>query len=238
MTEPTSLTLAQARDLLRQRKISAVELADAHLAAIAKARALNAFVLETPEVARAMAERADAALARGQGGPLAGIAIGVKDLFATAGVRTTACSHILDNIKPTYGRCSRWGIIAYASSLDQAGPFGRTVRDCAILLRAMAGYDPKDTTSVDRPVPDYETAIGQSIKGRKVGIPKEYRMPGLAAEIEALWRRGAEWLKAAGAEIIEVSLPHTKYALPAYYIVAPAEASSNLARYDGVRYGL
>jgi len=335
MTEPTSLTLAQARDLLRQRKISAVELADAHLAAIAKARALNAFVLETPEVARAMAERADAALARGQGGPLAGIAIGVKDLFATAGVRTTACSHILDNfvptyestvtanlwrdgavmlgklnndefamgssneashygpvvspwrrrgsdaklvpggssgglvvavtanlclgatgtdtggsirqpaaftgivgIKPTYGRCSRWGIIAYASSLDQAGPFGRTVRDCAILLRAMAGHDPKDTTSVDRPVPDYETAIGKSIKGRKVGIPKEYRMPGLAAEIEALWRRGAEWLKAAGAEIIEVSLPHTKYALPAYYIVAPAEASSNLARYDGVRYGL
>ena len=335
MTEPTSLTLAQARDLLRQRKISAVELADAHLAAIAKARALNAFVLETPEVARAMAERADAALARGQGGPLAGIAIGVKDLFATAGVRTTACSHILDNfvptyestvtanlwrdgavmlgklnndefamgssneashygpvvspwrrrgsdaklvpggssggsaaavaanlclgatgtdtggsirqpaaftgivgIKPTYGRCSRWGIIAYASSLDQAGPFGRTVRDCAILLRAMAGHDPKDTTSVDRPVPDYEAAIGKSIKGRKIGIPKEYRMPGLAAEIEALWRRGAEWLKAAGAEIIEVSLPHTKYALPAYYIVAPAEASSNLARYDGVRYGL
>src|SRR5215472_8304638 len=335
MTEPTSLTLAQARDLLRQRKISAVELADAHLAAIAKARALNAFVLETPELARTMAERADAALARGQGGPLAGIALGVKDLFATAGVRTTACSHILDNfvptyestvtanlwrdgavmlgklnndefamgssneashygpvvspwrrrgsdaklvpggssggsaaavaanlclgatgtdtggsirqpaaftgivgIKPTYGRCSRWGIIAYASSLDQAGPFGRTVRDCAILLRAMAGHDPKDTTSVDRPVPDYEAAIGKSIKGRKIGIPKEYRMPGLAAEIEALWRRGAEWFKAAGAEIIEVSLPHTKYALPAYYIVAPAEASSNLARYDGVRYGL
>src|SRR5262249_52769387 len=141
-------------------------------------------------------------------------------------------------IKPTYGRCSRWGIIAYASSLDQAGPLGRTVRDCAILLRSMAGPDPKDTTSVDRPVPDYEAAVGQSIKGRKIGLPKEYRVPGMAAEIETLWRRGAEILRAADAQVVEVSLPHTKYALPAYYIVAPAEASSNLARYDGVRYGL
>src|SRR5215813_5195613 len=335
MTDLTSLTLTQAREALRKKEFSATELAEAHIAAVERARALNAFVVEAPERARAMARASDGRLAKGEAGPLEGLPLAIKDLFCTEGVRTTACSHILDNfvpayestvsenlwrngavlvgktnadefamgssnetsyygpvvspwrrrgaqtklvpggssggsaaavaarlcvgaigtdtggsirqpaaftgivgIKPTYGRCSRWGIIAYASSLDQAGPFGRTVRDCAILLRAMAGHDPKDTTSVDRPVPDYETAIGKSIKGRKVGIPKEYRMPGLAAEIEALWRRGAEWLKAAGAEIIEVSLPHTKYALPAYYIVAPAEASSNLARYDGVRYGL
>jgi len=335
MTDPTALTLAQARDLLRQKKISALELADAHLAAIERARALNAFVVETPEQARAMARRADAALGRGEGGPLAGIPLGIKDLFATKGVRTTACSHILDNfvptyestvtanlwhdgavmlgklncdefamgssnetsyfgpvvspwrrkgsdaklvpggssggsaaavaaglclgatgtdtggsirqpaaftgivgLRPTYGRCSRWGIVAFASSLDQAGPLGRSVRDAAILLRSMAGHDPKDTTSVDRAVPDYEAAVGKSIKGMKIGVPKEYRVAGMAAEIETLWQRGAEWLKSAGAELVEVSLPHTKYALPAYYIVALAEASSNLARYDGVRYGL
>jgi aspartyl-tRNA(Asn)/glutamyl-tRNA(Gln) amidotransferase subunit A len=141
-------------------------------------------------------------------------------------------------LKPTYGRCSRWGIVAFASSLDQAGPFGRTVRDCAILLRSMAGHDPKDTTCADLPVPNYEAAIGRSVKGMRIGIPKEYRVPGMAAEIEALWQRGADWLKDAGAELVEISLPMTKYALPAYYIVAPAEASSNLARYDGVRYGL
>jgi aspartyl-tRNA(Asn)/glutamyl-tRNA(Gln) amidotransferase subunit A len=335
MTDPTSLTLAQARELLRQKKISAVELADAHIAAIEQARALNAFVLETPEQARAMAKRADATLAGGEGAPLAGIPLGIKDLFATKGVRTTAGSHILESfvptyestvtanlwrdgavmlgklnndefamgssnetsyfgpvvspwrrdasdvklvpggssggsaaavaanlclgatgtdtggsirqpaaftgivgLKPTYGRCSRWGIAAFASSLDQAGPFGRTVRDCAILLRSMAGHDPKDTTAVDLPVPDYEAAVGKSIKGMKIGLPKEYRVPGMAAEIETLWQRGAQWLKEAGAELVDVSLPHTKYALPAYYIVAPAEASSNLARYDGVRYGL
>jgi aspartyl-tRNA(Asn)/glutamyl-tRNA(Gln) amidotransferase subunit A len=335
MTDPTALTLAQARDLLRQRKMSAVELADAHIVAIERARALHAFVLGAPDAARAMAQRADAALAKGEGGPLAGIPLGVKDLFATQGARTTAGSHILGDfvppyestvtanlwrdgavmlgklncdefamgssnetsyfgavtspwrrkgsdaklvpggssggsaaavaaglclgatgtdtggsirqpaaftgtvgIKPTYGRCSRWGTVAFASSLDQAGPFARSVRDCAILLRSMAGHDPKDTTSVDRAVPDYEAAIGKPIKGMKIGLPKEYRMPGMAGEIETLWQRGAQWLKAAGAELIEVSLPHTKYALPAYYIVAPAEASSNLARYDGVRYGL
>jgi len=141
-------------------------------------------------------------------------------------------------IKPTYGRCSRWGVIAYASSLDQAGPFARTVRDCAILLRSMAGFDPKDTTSVDVPVPDYEASLGHSVRGMKIGVPREYRVEGMADEIEALWRRGATWLEAAGAEMVEVSLPHTRYALPAYYIVAAAEASSNLARYDGVRYGL
>ncbi|MEA2994862.1 MAG: aspartyl-tRNA(Asn)/glutamyl-tRNA(Gln) amidotransferase subunit [Alphaproteobacteria bacterium] len=335
MTDPTSLTLAQARDLLRAKSISAVELVDDHLAAIEKARDLNAFVLETPDQARQMARRADEKLARQEGGALAGIPLGIKDLFATQGTRTTACSHILENfvptyestvtanlwrdgavmlgklnndefamgssnetsyfgpvvspwrrkgadtrlvpggssggsaaavaanlclgatgtdtggsirqpaafagivgLKPTYGRCSRWGIVAFASSLDQAGPLARTVRDCAILLGSMAGHDPKDTTSVDLPVPDYEAAVGKSIKGMKIGIPQEYRVPGMAAEIESLWRRGAEWLKDAGAEMVEVSLPHTKYALPAYYIVAPAEASSNLARYDGVRYGL
>jgi aspartyl-tRNA(Asn)/glutamyl-tRNA(Gln) amidotransferase subunit A len=335
MTDLTSLTLADARDRLRRREFSAVELAQAHLAAMEKARALNAFVLETPDQALAMARDADARLQSGEARPLEGIALGVKDLFATKGVRTTACSHILDNfvptyestvtaslwrdgavmlgklnndefamgssnetsffgpvvspwrrkganaplvpggssggsaaavaaglclgatgtdtggsirqpaaftgivgIKPTYGRCSRWGIVAFASSLDQAGPFARTVRDCAILLRSMAGHDPMDTTSVDRPVPDYEAALGKSVKGMTVGIPKEYRVDGMAADIDRLWGQGAGWLKAAGANVVEVSLPHTKYALPAYYIVAPAEASSNLARYDGVRYGL
>ena len=141
-------------------------------------------------------------------------------------------------IKPTYGRCSRWGVVAFASSLDQAGPIARDVRDAAILLKSMASVDPKDTTSVDLPVPDYEAAIGKSVKGMRIGIPKEYRVDGMPAEIEALWQKGIAWLKDAGAEIVDISLPHTKYALPAYYIVAPAEASSNLARYDGVRYGL
>ncbi len=336
MTELTSLTLGEARDGLRSRRFSAVELAEAHLAAMEAARALNAYVLETPDQARAMASAADARLAAGDARPLAGIPLGVKDLFATRDVRTTACSRILGDfappyestvtanlwrdgavmlgklnndefamgssnesscfgpvvnpwrrrgandeglvpggssggsaaavaarlcigatatdtggsirqpaaftgtvgIKPTYGRCSRWGIIAYASSLDQAGPIARTVRDSAILLRSMAGHDPKDTTSVDRPVPDYEAAVGRSIKGLKIGVPKEYRVDGMAPEIETLWAQGVAWLKAAGAEIVQISLPHTKYALPAYYIVAPAEASSNLARYDGVRYGL
>ncbi len=335
MTELTSLTLAAARDHLREKKVSAVEMTDAHLAAMEAARSLNAYVLDTPDQARAMAQASDARLQRGEGGPLEGLPLGVKDLFATKGVRTTACSHILDNfvptyestvtanlwrdgavmlgklnndefamgssnetsffgpvispwrrrgantplvpggssggsaaavaanlclgatgtdtggsirqpaaftgivgIKPTYGRCSRWGIVAFASSLDQAGPFARTVRDSAILLRSMAGHDPKDTTCVDRPVPDYEAALGKSIKGMKIGVPKEYRIDGMAPEIDKLWEQGAAWLKAAGAEVVEVSLPHTKYALAAYYIVAPAEASSNLARYDGVRYGL
>ena len=335
MTELTSFTLAQARDALRRKEFSATELTDAHLAAIEQARALNACVLETPDRARDMARAADARLAKGEGGPLEGLPLGIKDLFCTEGVRTTACSHILENfvptyestvtanlwrdgavllgklnndefamgsssensyfgpavspwrrcgadaklvpggssggsaaavaanlcvgatgtdtggsirqpaafcgivgIKPTYGRCSRWGIVAFASSLDQAGPFARTVSDCAILLRSMAGHDPRDTTCADLPVPDYEKAVGASVKAMRIGIPKEYRVPGMAAEIEALWEQGAEWLKDAGAEIVDVSLPHTKYALPAYYIVALAEASSNLARYDGVRYGL
>ena len=141
-------------------------------------------------------------------------------------------------IKPTYGRCSRWGIVAFASSLDQAGPIAKTVRDAAIMLKVMASHDPKDSTSVDAPVPDYEAEVGQSVKGLRVGVPKEYRLDGMASEVDELWQKGIAWLKDAGATIHEISLPHTKYALPAYYIVAPAEASSNLARYDGVRYGL
>jgi aspartyl-tRNA(Asn)/glutamyl-tRNA(Gln) amidotransferase subunit A len=335
MTDLTSLTLAQAREALRKKEFSATELAEAHLAAVEQARPLNAFVMETPERARVMARASDERLAKGEGGSLEGLPLAIKDLFCTEGVRTTACSHILDNfvppyestvttnlwrdgavlvgktnadefamgssnetssygsvvspwrrrgsqaklvpggssggsaaavaarvcvgaigtdtggsirqpaafcgivgLKPTYGRCSRWGIVAFASSLDQAGPLGRTVRDCAILSRAMAGHDPKDTTSADLAVPDYEAAIGRSVKGMRVGIPKEYCVPGMPAEIEALWQKGGDWLKAAGVELVEISLPMTKFALPAYYIVAPAEASSNLARYDGVRYGL
>ena len=335
MTDLTSLTLADARDGLRAKSFSAAELADAHVNAIEAARALNAFVLETPERAAEMANASDARIAKGEAGPLEGIPLAIKDMFCTEGVRSTACSHILDTfvptyestvsanlwrdgavlvgktnndefamgssnetshfgpvispwrrkgsntpltpggssggaatavaanlclaatgtdtggsirqpasftgtvgIKPTYGRCSRWGIVAFASSLDQAGPFARTVRDAAILLRSMAGPDPKDATCVDQDVPDYEAAVGKSVKGLRIGIPKEYRVDGMPPEIDRMWEQGRAWLKAAGAELVEVSLPHTKLALPAYYIVAPAEASSNLARYDGVRYGL
>ncbi len=336
MTDLTALTIAEARDALRAKTFSARELTDAYVGAIDAANgALNAYVALTPEKARAMADSSDARLAKGEGGALEGIPLGIKDLFATEGVHTQACSHVLDKfepryestvtanlwadgavmlgklnmdefamgssnessyygpvvspwratgsnadlvpggssggsaaavaarlcagatatdtggsirqpaaftgtvgIKPTYGRCSRWGIVAFASSLDQAGPIARDVRDAAILLKSMASTDPKDTTSVDLPVPDYEAAVGRSVKGMRIGIPKEYRVEGMPAEIEALWHRGVEWLRDAGAEIVDVSLPHTKYALPAYYIVAPAEASSNLARYDGVRYGL
>ena len=141
-------------------------------------------------------------------------------------------------LKPTYGRCSRWGVVAFASSLDHPGPFARTVRDAAILLGSMAGYDPKDSTSVDRPVPDYEAGLTGDVRGMTIGVPKEYRTDDMPGDIEALWRQGIGWLREAGATIVDISLPHTRYALPAYYIVAPAEASSNLARYDGVRYGL
>ncbi|MEA2991636.1 MAG: aspartyl-tRNA(Asn)/glutamyl-tRNA(Gln) amidotransferase subunit, partial [Alphaproteobacteria bacterium] len=168
----------------------------------------------------------------------ANLCLGATGTDTGGSIRQPASFTGIVGVKPTYGRCSRWGIVAFASSLDQAGPFARTIRDAAILLRSMAGYDAKDTTSVDRPVPDYEAALGKSIKGMKIGIPKEYGVAGMAKEIETLWQQGADWLKSAGAELVEVSLPHTKYALPAYYIVAPAEASSNLARYDGVRYGL
>jgi aspartyl-tRNA(Asn)/glutamyl-tRNA(Gln) amidotransferase subunit A len=141
-------------------------------------------------------------------------------------------------MKPTYGRCSRWGIIAFASSLDQAGLLTRNVSDAALMLRVMASFDPKDSTSADRPVPDFTSAVGQSVKGLKIGVPKEYRIEGLNGEIDAFWQKGVAMLRDAGAEIVDISLPHTKYALPVYYIIAPAEASSNLARYDGVRYGL
>ena len=141
-------------------------------------------------------------------------------------------------IKPTYGRCSRWGIVAFASSLDQAGPMTRSVADAALMLQAMAGHDPKDSTSADLALPDFRAAVEAGVKGLKVGIPKEYRVDGMPAEIEKLWAAGIDWLKRAGAQTVEISLPHTKHALPAYYVIAPAEASSNLARYDGVRYGL
>ena len=335
MTALTDLSIAAMREGLRARRFSATELAQAHIAAVEAARPLNAFIVETPEHALAAAARADAALARGEAGPLAGIPIGIKDLFATEGVQTTAGSKILEHfkptyestvsaklladgaamlgklnmdqfamgssnetsaygnvvspwrarhsnrplvpggssggssaavaarlcagatgtdtggsirqpaaftgiagIKPTYGRCSRWGVVAFASSLDQAGPMARDVRDCAILLASMSGFDAKDSTSLDVPVPDFETALTGDLKGKRIGVPREYRLDGLDPEIDALWEQGLAWVRDAGATTVEVSLPHTRYALPAYYIIAPAEASSNLARYDGVRYGL
>ena len=348
MADPTSLTLTEARDRLKSRALSSVELTRAHLAAMERAKSLNAYVVMTPDKALQMARASDERLARGEGGPLEGLPVGVKDLYATEGVHTQACSHILHGfkptyestvtanlwrdgavmlgklnmdefamgssnetsyygpvaspwlppnwsrekartalagnkrglltpggssggsaaavaarlclaatasdtggsirqpaaftgavgIKPTYGRCSRWGMVAFASSLDQAGPLARSVRDAAIMLRSMAGPDVKDSTCSPEPTADYEAAVGRSVKGLTIGVPKEYRLDGMNPEIEALWSKGAEWLHDAGAKIVEVSLPNTKHALPAYYIVAPAEASSNLARYDGVRYGL
>jgi len=337
MTAPTDFTLAGARAALARREISAVELTRAHLSAIeALNPRINAYITVAPELALAQAEAADAALAKGESRALTGIPLAIKDLFCTAGTRTTAASRILGNfvppyestvsgnllrdgavflgkanldefamgssnttsafgpvenpwkrqgeedtflvpggssggsaaavaarlalgatatdtggsirqpaafcgiagIKPTYGRCSRFGIVAFASSLDQAGPVARTVEDCAILLGSMAGFDPKDSTSADLPVPDFAAACARGVKGLRIGIPREYRLDGLPAEIAALWDQGMEWLKAEGATLVDISLPHTKYALPTYYIVAPAEASSNLARYDGVRFGL
>lgn len=332
-TDLTDLTLAQMRDGLKAKSFSAVELTQAHISAVEAARELNAFIVETPELALEQARAADAAIAKGEAGPLAGIPLGIKDLFCTKGVQTTAASKILEGfvptyestvtanlfrdgavmlgklnldqfamgssnetsafgnvlnpyrgpsgehlvpggssggsssavaarliaaatgtdtggsirqpasftgitgVKPTYGRCSRWGVVAFASSLDQAGPMARTIQDCAILLKSMCGFDPKDSTSLDLPVPDFEKALTGDLRGVRVGIPKEYRVDGMPAEIEKLWQQGMDWLKAAGAEVVDISLPHTKYALPTYYIIAPAEASSNLARYDGVRYG-
>src|SRR5216683_2480192 len=231
MTPLTSMTIAEARDGLANKSFTSLELTDAHLAAIEAARSLNAFVLETPDQARAMARAVDAKIAKGEGGPLAGIPLGIKDLFPTKDIRTTACSKILGNFVPPYE-----STVTSQLWRDGAVMLGKLNND-EFLMRSMAGHDPKDTTSVNRAVPDYEAAIGKSVKGMKIGIPKEYRLDGMPAEIEKLWTEGAAWLKAAGAELVEVSLPHTKYALPAYYIVAPAEASSNLARYDGVRYG-
>jgi aspartyl-tRNA(Asn)/glutamyl-tRNA(Gln) amidotransferase subunit A len=335
MADLTDLTLKAALEGLAGKAFSSEEITRAHVEAVEAARPLNAFVLETPERALDMARAADARRARGEGGRLLGAPIGIKDLFCTEGVRTTACSDILGDftptyestvtanlfrdgavmlgklnmdqfamgssnetssfgpvvnpwrraggnadltpggssggsaaavaarlclgatatdtggsirqpaaftgtvgIKPTYGRCSRWGIVAFASSLDQAGPIARTVEDAAILLTSMAGHDPRDSTSLPVETPDFASFVGKSVKGLRIGVPKEYRVDGMPAEIDALWEQGIAWLKDAGCEIVEVSLPHTKYALPAYYIVAPAEASSNLARYDGMRYGL
>jgi aspartyl-tRNA(Asn)/glutamyl-tRNA(Gln) amidotransferase subunit A len=335
MTSLVDLTIRDALTGLAKGSFNAQELAEAHLAAMATHRSLNAYVSETPELALSMAAQSDSRRRRGEARLLEGIPLAIKDLFCTNGVLTTAGSHILDGfrppyestvtgklweagavmlgksnmdefamgssnttsyhghvrnpwrrgadnrdlvpggssggsaaavaariamaatgtdtggsirqpaafcglvgLKPTYGRCSRWGIVAFASSLDQAGPLARSVEDAALLLQVMAGHDSKDSTSVDVPVPDYCGALGHSLKGLRIGIPKEYRVEGMSAEIETLWTRGAAWVKEEGAEIVEISLPHTKYALPTYYIIAPAEASSNLARYDGVRFGL
>ncbi len=335
MSNLTDLGVAAIRDGVRAGTFSARDVADAFITAVAAAKPLNAFLVETPDHALTAARAADDARAAGETlKPLAGVPIGMKDLFCTQGVETTAASGILKGfvpqyestvsgnlwnagagmlgklnldqfamgssnetsafgnvispwrrpndtapmapggssggssaaiaarlcpaatgtdtggsirqpaafvgitgIKPTYGRCSRYGVVAFASSLDQAGPMARDVRDCAIMLEAMAGFDPKDSTSLDLPVPAWEAGLNAGMAGKRVGIPKEYRVDGMPPEIEALWQQGIDWLKDAGAEIVEVSLPHTKYALPAYYIIAPAEASSNLARYDGVRYG-
>jgi aspartyl-tRNA(Asn)/glutamyl-tRNA(Gln) amidotransferase subunit A len=332
VSELTSKTIAELRDGMRSGAFTAREVAESFNAAVAAARTLNAYTVETPDDALAAAEAADSGRSTG---PLAGIPLGIKDLFATKGVDTTAGSRILKGfkppyessvsanlrkagagmlgklnmdefamgssnetsaygpvispwrrrgsnvgltpggssggsaaavaagiapgvtgtdtggsirqpaafvgicgIKPTYGRCSRWGIVSFASSLDQAGPMAKTVRDCAILLEAMCGFDPKDSTSLDVPVPQWEANLSSDLKGKRVGIPREYRIDGVPGEINALWDQGIDWLKDAGATPVEISLPHTKYALPTYYIIAPAEASSNLARYDGVRYGL
>ncbi|MFU8881491.1 MAG: Asp-tRNA(Asn)/Glu-tRNA(Gln) amidotransferase subunit GatA [Rhodobacterales bacterium] len=334
MSDLTKLTLSEARDKLRARDVSSVELTQACLAQIEAAGALNAFVHHTPEIALEQARSADARLAAGDAPDMCGLPIGVKDLFCTKGVPSQAASRILEGflpeyestvtqqlfdagsvmlgklnmdefamgssnetstygnvinpwrrgnddaaltpggssggsaaavaadlclaatgtdtggsirqpaaftgivgIKPTYGRCSRWGVVAFASSLDQAGPMTKTVRDAAIMLGTMCGHDPKDSTSADLAVPDFEAMLTGDIRGKVIGIPREYRMDGMPAEIEALWSEGTDMLRAAGAAIREISLPHTKYALPAYYVIAPAEASSNLARYDGVRYG-
>ena len=335
MSSLTDLTLRAALDGLSSGAFSSEELTRAHIEAVEAARPLNAFILETPDKALDMARASDARRAAGEAGALEGAPLGIKDLFCTNGVTTTAGSRILGGftptyestvtaqlwrdgavmlgklnldefamgssnetsaygpvvspwrrsgdaspltpggssggsaaavaaglclgatatdtggsirqpaaftgtvgIKPTYGRCSRWGVVAFASSLDQAGPIARTVEDAALLLQSMSGHDPKDSTSLDVEVPDFAAFVGRSVKGLRIGVPKEYRVDGMPAEIEALWEQGIAWLREAGCEIVEVSLPHTRYALPAYYIVAPAEASSNLARYDGMRYGL
>ncbi|WP_297491901.1 Asp-tRNA(Asn)/Glu-tRNA(Gln) amidotransferase subunit GatA [Acidocella sp.] len=329
------LTIAVAARALAAKQISSVELVTAYNGAVAALNPrLNAFITTTPDLALAQAKAADARIAAGEATPLTGIPLAMKDLFCTAGVRTTAASKILEpfippyestvsgklktagavmlgkanldefamgssnitsgygpvenpwkrtgsdarlvpggssggsaaavaarmalgatgtdtggsirqpaaftglaGIKPTYGRCSRYGIIAFASSLDQAGPMARNVEDCALLLNAMAGFDERDSTSAQRAVPDFTTALNRGVKGLRIGIPAEYRLEGTNPEILALWDKGLAWLRAAGAEIVDISLPHTQYGLPVYYIVAPAEASSNLARYDGVRFG-
>ena len=334
MTDLLSLSAVEARAALDAGDVSAPQLTGAYLAAIEETGALNNYVAVTAEKALAMAEASQVRIKAGEAGLIEGIPVGVKDLFCTAGVASTACSKILEGftptyestvtanlwreggvmlgkincdefamgsanetsafgpavnpwqaadgaalvpggssggsasavaarsallatgtdtggsirqpaafcgvigMKPTYGRCSRWGIVAFASSLDQAGPFSRTVADNALMMQAMASHDLRDSTSADTPLPDLMAALDKGVKGMKIGVPSEYVMDGMDSEVVALWEKGQEWLRDAGAELVEISLPHTKYALPAYYIIAPAEASSNLARYDGVRYGL
>src|SRR6056297_748695 len=334
MTDLNKLTIAEARDALRRGDVTSVELTEACLSAVQGAGALNAFVHDTPDLARAQAQAADARIAQGDAPAMCGIPLGIKDLFCTRGVPSQAASRILEGfqpeyestvtqnlfdagavmlgklnmdefamgssnetscygnvvnpwrrgndeapltpggssggsasavaadlclgatgtdtggsirqpaaftgitgIKPTYGRCSRWGIVAFASSLDQAGPMAKDVRDAAIMLEAMCGHDPKDSTSADLPVPNFEAMLTGDIRGKTIVIPREYTMDGMPDEIAALWAEGRKMLEDAGAVVKDISLPHTKYALPAYYVIAPAEASSNLARYDGVRYG-
>ena len=334
MADLLSLSAVEARAALDAGEVSAPELTGAYLAAIEETGALNNYVAVTADKAMEMAEASQARIKAGEAGLIEGIPVGVKDLFCTAGVASTACSKILEgftptyestvtanlwreggvmlgkincdefamgsanetsafgpavnpwqaadgadlvpggssggsasavaarsallatgtdtggsirqpaafcgvvSMKPTYGRCSRWGIVAFASSLDQAGPFSRTVADNALMMQAMASHDLKDSTSADTPLPDLMAALDKGVKGMKIGVPSEYVMDGMDSEVVALWEKGQAWLRDAGAELVEISLPHTKYALPAYYIIAPAEASSNLARYDGVRYGL
>ena len=334
MADLLSLSAVEARAALDAGDVSAPELTGAYLAAIEETGALNNYVAVTADKAMEMAEASQARIKAGEAGLIEGIPVGVKDLFCTAGVASTACSKILEGftptyestvtanlwreggvmlgkincdefamgsanetsafgpavnpwqaadgadlvpggssggsasavaarsallatgtdtggsirqpaafcgvvgMKPTYGRCSRWGIVAFASSLDQAGPFSRTVADNALMMQAMASHDLKDSTSADTPLPDLMAALDKGVKGMKIGVPSEYVMDGMDSEVVALWEKGQAWLRDAGAELVEISLPHTKYALPAYYIIAPAEASSNLARYDGVRYGL
>ena len=334
MADLLSLSAVEARAALDAGEVSAPELTGAYLAAIEETGALNNYVAVTADKAIEMAEASQVRIKADEAGLIEGIPVGVKDLFCTAGVASTACSKILEGftptyestvtanlwreggvmlgkincdefamgsanetsafgpainpwqaadgadlvpggssggsasavaarsallatgtdtggsirqpaafcgvvgMKPTYGRCSRWGIVAFASSLDQAGPFSRTVADNALMMQAMASHDLKDSTSADTPLPDLMAALEKGVKGMKIGVPSEYVMDGMDSEVVALWEKGQAWLRDAGAELVEISLPHTKYALPAYYIIAPAEASSNLARYDGVRYGL
>ena len=331
MTDLTKLTISQALEGLKNKDFNASELTAAYVKNAQENKKYNAYVTEVFEQAMENAKIADNKYVDGSYRPLEGIPLGIKDLFCTKGIKTTACSQILENfvpqyestvtqnllnagalflgklnmdefamggsnetsffgpcinpystdknlvpggssggsatavcanmcagatgtdtggsirqpaafcgitgVKPTYGRCSRYGIMAFASSLDQAGPMAKDVKDCAILLRHMAGFDEKDSTSARNDVPDFEKVLGQDIKGLRIGIPAEYKSDGLNKEVVKAWENAASMLKARGAEIVDISLPHTKYALPVYYIIAPAEASSNLARYDGLRYG-
>ena len=331
MSDLLKYDLLGASEAIKSKEISSVELTNAYIEAIEKTSSLGAYLEIVKDKALEMAKVSDENISKGVSRPLEGLPIGVKDMFCTKDIKTTASSKILDNfyptyestvtqnlwndgavmlgklscdefamgssnetaakgnvinpwlkhkkmspggssggsaaavaarsalaatgtdtggsirqpaafcgitgLKPTYGRCSRWGIVAFSSSLDQAGPLTRTVSDAALMLNSMASYDKKDSTSANLDMPDLMSYLGNSIKGKKIGIPKEYTQDGISDDIVNFYQKSINWLKEAGAEIIPVSLPHTKYALPVYYIIAPAEASSNLARYDGVRFG-